>query len=658
MFSFLVAFYLLFAWLCSNAVGFLLSWLFFPSVTECRMASRLLISFVLTYVVFIINGSVLAKLTILNTQTTWMMYMAWCIITVFFLYRRKHLFSLKRPFNFRFSRKVLVPVALLSYTIATIFMKDTVDTHGPAFVSWYYLADAIELMRQGVVPEFNSEYGHFFSYETNKISWSFWSAQVMAMSSLLDRPSEALWVLKVISRLLCVFSAWVWLKSITRESFLSALLALLLMSDYFFQWKMDSLRGEVLGFILLFAALRYVREFSESEKWQHGLLIACIYFALATTHMVPLVIAVFWYAAVAISRLLLQQKLNISITHHFRTIFLALAATGLLWASVGRTPFGLQKSGMEKMDNDVSEIDYTHAFRGPLISGRIPEVKYRVEPEQSFSMSFAEVKKNFLSRMTSKLRTVGGSSLDFNYFGFLLIILILGVIFQSPTRDVFLSAIFVGILIFGFGMFFHWRASTMIMKTHVFRREFPYLILLLYAGLSASVNFISGTDKRAWRYRLVAIFLVATLLSITDVRKYSLPALSQHGQQAYAWLRKNAGIDARILPSGHSDGIFRAMTSSSSVLEGRAPYFQRDNLVKACKQLKGAIEYFSSDESSTQFLTEQRVQYVIVGAGINMGLRGWSIKRKKHPGMELASSFGPIKIYKKIGETLKLEEPY
>ncbi|MDH5673270.1 MAG: hypothetical protein OEZ06_14040 [Myxococcales bacterium] len=531
-------------------------------------------------------------------------------------------------------------------------------------VSYYYLRDIVAIVEQGSVPTTMWEYGTPMEFETNKIGWYLTVAAWLAMTGQTAHHQLTLWLWVFVVLAGTALGVFVYLRSLTKSALAATFGSFLVLALPRTVSKLSALRGECFGILLLFPTLWLLSRALRAER-HRGRWVAVTALSVAlllASHLVPAVIAALTFGGVLLSHVIRQPRSTLR-----RVPWLLLAAGGGLlivqgmWAAGGKSP--LHGQGGVSSPTEIRPYlgyDPTQAFRqlarGRRLDSKVP--RYQPAEDVEFFVPPAEV--------AGELRRWFSLPIGFwpegKLYGLLPVALLL-LCLRSRHQDLAdhsLALLLTASSLLAMGLFFSYRYHTYLPAFHPERREFAYLQLLTACWTAPLVD--AGLDwaqkrhqKFAWTGLLAALLVFAAFSSAAAARhEFSnlgrgMRPTTEHGRAALAWLQTNTPADSLIMPDGSSDGVFAVLAKRRSLTEGRAPYFQPANLLRANATLRASMHFFW--KPSEPVLRYFGVDYVIVGSR-DMGSRrfyrvGKHRGRLKHlPYLKLEQSFGPVDIFR------------
>jgi hypothetical protein len=423
--------------------------------------------------------------------------------------------------------------------------------------------------------------------------------------------------------------------------------------------KFAGLRGEVAGIALLFALLWAVHRSLRDRTGAQPLVAAAAAACLAMVHLVPAAVAILYTATLVPIWLIFRGRDAIAgLTRLAAAAVLALLAIGAVWSAVPSSPLTAQSAiGEPNQMQPYKGYDPSHAFVRLATGGELGREtwSYKGPNVRGFTYPPMYIAQELAARSGLTHPLWPNSS-----WFFLVIVLIglgaLGVARRRERGSEFLAQLpWMALALYALGLYFSWRYSTYLPARHPFRREFMYLGIFhaLACGVALEAAWHAlGRRSAATRATLGAVLLgaaTAAPMAIGAANEFSKPrALGRstaEGERAIEWLCANASKGAPLLFDGSTVGLFAARCELNAVSEGRAAYFQPENLRTALESLEGARRFFRIQDAA--FLHERGVDFIVSGSAA-LGTRAFARQplRLDATSFPVVAEFGDIVIYR------------
>lgn len=568
-----------------------------------------------------------------------------------------------------------VRAALLSPTTASALLIAGVGTAAQLYrqlepggsapqVAWVYFGDVLEMLTARGIPEASIDYGIAMGFETNKLVWYLVSAAVVSLGGLADAPYR-FFAIHVGATTFVTGLAAYWLASQLTRSRLAAFFggAVIAFAPVV-TFKLSGFRGEAAGIALLFLTLAAARAALDRRERAWVVAFGACVAALVCTHLVPAVAGAFLGVGMVIARVLERRRAVVGDLARAS----AGAVGGLVVAALFLVPAGGGAAGGQKGLSTAGYSAYrgkdpTSAFARLVGGGRLTERGVRSIREKSDDDAFyvepEEIRDILRKRFDLPVRYWPKKN-DKLAFPVALLLLLFLWLQRGPSREIALAAVTGAALLYALALWFSWRYETWLPAEHALRRELHYL--KVYAAIFFVMVLDGGMAWLATRARpAVAVTLSVVIAGylvwpqgeqVKRRAKKHDERISKNGHKALRWLRDNTSSDARILLDAHTDGVVQVNARRVAIPEGRAPYFQPDNLTRTLEIMEGAAAYWRDPSDNWRYLVEQDIDYVVSGAHAAFGKRG--VRGRKRPGPEWAlewkARFGGVRIFEVVEE--------
>ncbi len=529
-------------------------------------------------------------------------------------------------------------------------------------VAWYYLGDILEIVYQRAIPSLVIDHGMPMAFEINKISWYLPVAEWTSLVGPSRHPMFLMESMVLATVAAFALGAWLFMRELIHTRAIAVFASLTLTLAPRLIWKVGGFRGEGFGIMLMSLALWLVHRALREGGWRWHLWTSLSMALLVTSHLVPGVVLIFWYGVVAIAQWIrsgrgfLPQIPRVAGSTALAVILVA----GVFSAAGSHTGRGqsalMNPSALKPYHGYDPTAAFVHLVEGKSLSRKVAKFRdgaderFHVPPDRLFRqlLKWVDTPIWFWPRGRDKL------ALPFYLF-------VMALIWRRGAQARILGVAFplLFVLLYLWALFFSWRYHTYLPANHPSRREFAYLQFFLVPCIAASleIGLQALRDRLADPIRQRAVIgLAAVVLTIGPARAAykaftsvkTLRLIRGEGRHALAWLRKNTPRDARILLDGPTDGIVRVLAQRTAVLEGRAPYFQPENLSRVLDLIRRAGLYFRTP-SDVEWLYEQQIDYVVTGA-VTFGARPFAhatlSRRRSPPQLDLVAHFGSVRIYR------------
>ena len=553
-------------------------------------------------------------------------------------------------------------IAVLAAPVATHVLRQWKQPWHESRVAWYYLADTIEIVQHGRIPDRIFDHGIWMPFEVNKIGWYIPVAEWIALCGTHAQPMFVMhqWVLAAVG--LLTIGAYAVFRRLVPQRAVALFGTLLMCFAPRIIWKTGGFRGEGFGLAVFFLVLGAVLDAHRRGRIGDAIRTGLGLGLLATCHLVPAVVAVFWYAAewlVGLRRRGLGRSL------------LGAGLAAAIAAGLAAAAFATASPGVAGEQSALFAPDSYRPYRGfdptdafvQLVSGK--PLSRKVKPfvpagERIFYQGPLDVAASLAKWL--ELPVPWWPSHRDKLLPFFYLLLAFGLARAPPRvrRPWITWAVFLGIL-YAWGLFFSAVYHTMLPALHPARREFPYAQTMLAVVFVPLVPWaFSRLAERWFGWRRAAVLALAWVLTaagparaaVKQLRRVkTLRPVARDAREVLAWLRRHTPPDALILTDGPTDGIVRVLARRRALLEGRAPYFQPKNLEHVLRTLQQASRYFRNpmDPDHVAWLRSADVDYVVTGA-VRFGARPFpapAFDRRRLPGhLERVGTFGRLRIYR------------
>ncbi|RMG98540.1 MAG: hypothetical protein D6705_05540 [Deltaproteobacteria bacterium] len=557
-------------------------------------------------------------------------------------------------------RAALVGGCIVVAAVGAHMLRQHLQPWRESLVAWYYMGDILEIVRNAAVPSTTIDHGKPMPYEVNKISWSIVLAQWMAISGIYNEPMRAM-ELAVLGTVAGVaLGAWVFARVVFRSLGPATVATLLILTEPRMVWKVAGFRGESFGFILFFAiAWLSVRLFRKDRAADHLSLAVAVAVA-ATAHMVPAVVGIMWTVAVAIWAFVRHRRKALRVCA--RAVPAALLAGAMVlatWSAVGRDVLSGQ-AALAHRDRYEPYLgaDPTRAFVALVMGDPVTPRVRRFKPEhpRRFYVPPAKVAHQLAGHARTEV-PFWPHGREKAFVPFVVLLLWIFRRRSHPGRDLLVVLTILAAIFYLWGLWFSWRYHTWLPAAHPNRREFPYLRMLMALSIAAFFD-VALCEARArlrspWLRIAAPALLVLWALGKPAYAAYemlkkprSMRQIRRDGRDALAWIRTHTPKDALFLTDGTTDGIVEVLADRTSLLEGRAPYFQPLNLRYVLDTIRGAQGFFRNP-NNWEYLRRRKIDYVITGSSsfASRPIRRYRWYRPP-PYLDRIATFGNVRIYR------------
>ena len=374
--------------------------------------------------------------------------------------------------------------------------------------------------------------------------------------------------------------------------------------------------GRMVAFCAVVAGIVYVRE-------RGGPALAAVAGALlmvaGLSHLVPALIAGLMLVLYAIAAALMDRGA-------FKRVLVGAAAAaaafgvsylGVLGLAGGDLGFQRATSGSSFTDLP-SDIDPTSSFgRQRLVEG----------PSQE---GFYIAPRDLVERIASQSVPLEGSvRLAALVLAALAVATIGMVLIERALFPLALVAWGVAGTLLVVGLFFSYRYGTLIPANFGPRRLFGYMILVPALVIPGVLEAVAKPLTRRSSIALVVLPLVSGALAIgaaaARIPERTLPR-AELGLSVFERVAEVVPCGSRMLPNARTAGSWEALTGRRSIVEGMAPYLRPEVMGHVLPLLVGGREFFREPRANREFLTRERVEYVVfVQPGPWIGTAGGAI---------------------------------
>jgi hypothetical protein len=639
--------------------GFLACGALFPSEDELRPTERLSFSILLSLAIVALLGLLLAVLGIFTVIGVWVgvsasvfLFGSLAVIRRFEVIKILHVGA-----KALLSWNAILFTAAFMLTMGLFVFWASQTQYAIASSAWYYFKQAMDIIRAGMVPGTTIEYGWPMYFVTNKIGFNLITAAFTLMTGLADDPRAAMYVMWPLIGLTGVIGAWTFLRRQLRPFY--AMIAFVGLGwTELVAGKMSSYRAEAFGIALLFITLHIIhRAFAEPESFRWAALAGIALGLLGTSHGVPALVCVFWYASLVVSALLYERAVFFQRVPHmaFTTMLTVLIVFGT-FSLVGGGQVTNQEAVLGSESYDLSQADDPTQEWLLLVGGfGLQEATAsRVQAVSGFWGHFYVSPANILSTAIKEITLPLGQNGVVQTF---IIVVAWWVIFLGRRRTDFFSPalVFLTAILMLWALYFSYHYDTNLPAVHPLKREMPYLqlvgVLILGGAIDRLDQLIRGfvlpskddlPDRdlgggtlgkvsskllsSGFFYRNVrwGILALAPLIGVIWIGFFGYNWLgslhrtftsewtvSDISVEALAWLAENTLEGSVIATNVRTTGQFDLLAERASLAEGRAPYLQPENLARSFEMLVDLYKFFEDPENEVDTLERLDPDYVV-----------------------------------------------
>jgi hypothetical protein len=476
--------------------------------------------------------------------------------------------------------------------------------------AWRYWADGLEVAAAGHVPAHTGQWGTQIEPTTSKVVLNAFEGGVSFL--LGPEPLPAMHAILVVAAIGLAAA----LLALGREAGLRLLAPLVpalvilapsrvplsqeMSSDL--RWYTAEDVGRMVAFAGLVAGVYALRTRAGRLPFvATGLVLV----AAGLTHLVPTVMAAllltfFALAAVVVARMELRRAL---VGGAIVVVVFLVAYVAVIGLSGG--DLGFQRATGSKFQGVPANVDATRSFSRGSYAPLTHKEGHFLIPPKTLLLHYGEV-------------TVNGRRGRDGLIG-LVLLGVAGLVAAWFVRTLFPAvamAIGLGAAIYVAALFFSFRYDTRVPGDFGSRRLYDYIAVV--TGLLIPAVLEAGTRLVMPRIRWGAAALAsAAAVVAVAAAAYSVPAdrslqRAAAGEAVIARVAETVPCGARMLVNARTAGTWEATTGRHPLTEGHAPYLRPDVMEKALRVLIGANTFFDDPAAHRDFLTRERVQYLVV----------------------------------------------
>ena len=476
--------------------------------------------------------------------------------------------------------------------------------------AWRYWADGLELAKAGHVPAETMQWGTEFPSTVSKLALNSFDGGVTFL--LGAGPFSPMYGVLFVSAV--GFAAA--LLALGRELGVGVFAPLvpaltMLVPDSLplpheivndLKWYTAEDVGRMAAFCALIVGIYALRA---SERRGPAVLTGVLFAVAAVTHAVPTLVAgvILSFYALAI-----WIRDRVELRGAVTSGAIVVAAFGLCYvAALGLSggDLGFQRAGGAAFEGFPPNVDPTRSFsHGRFVSGT---------PKRG----------HFLLRPGGILRTYGEDLIDNPNRGWiglsLLAALGLGsILLVLRARSLIPLAVVVWGLVgttFALSLFFSYRYDTLVPGDFGPRRLFDYVALVPALLVPAFLQALTRPIARRSRSAPAVLAFAAAAFAVATAAAAIPRVPVGRGDAGIAVIKRVADIvpcNTRMLSNARTAGTWEAWTGRRAVTEGHAPYLRPGVLERILPVLVGANEFWSDPQAHRDFLTRQRIEYLVV----------------------------------------------
>jgi hypothetical protein len=335
------------------------------------------------------------------------------------------------------------------------------------------------------------------------------------------------------------------------------------------------------------------------------------------THLVPAVIAVVLLALFALAALLVKQAGLRRVLVGGAVTAVAFGCSYVCIVALSGGDLGFQRAEGKSFEGFPPGVDPTRSFvRGKLVP--------RMEKEGHFLISPRSIARRYAQETTDRhYRTA------FVLLGLTALALAAFAVawFMRALLPPVVMAVGLALTVVSAALLFSFRYDTRIPADFGVRRLFDYAVLV--PALLGLVVLEGVASVLARRTRIVvavcslAAGMIAVAAAVARVPADRSLSRASAGKAVIEQVAETVPCGARMVVNARTAGTWEATTGRPAVTEGHAPYLRPDVMKRALNVLIAANEFFDDPEANRQFLTRERIQYiVVVKPGIWVGTAG------------------------------------
>jgi hypothetical protein len=164
--------------------------------------------------------------------------------------------------------------------------------------------------------------------------------------------------------------------------------------------------------------------------------------------------------------------------------------------------------------------------------------------------------------------------------------------------------------------FFSYRYKTQVPGHFGLWRLFDYAVLipalLVPMVVSEAAKLVRGIRWARMAVIAAVAAAVATVAALAWVRQDGVTRPAAAGLRVMSRVASVVPCDARMVANARTAGTWQAMTGRRALTEGRAPFLDPPVLARVLTVLDGATNFFDDPQKNEDFLTRERVDYLVV----------------------------------------------
>jgi hypothetical protein len=482
--------------------------------------------------------------------------------------------------------------------------------------AWRYWADAVEVADAGRIPSHVLQYGMVFPSVVNKVYLNTLNAGISY--AIGKEPIPALGALQWLLSVGLALSLWAFGREMGLRFTAAALPVILLANGFVLNRELTTdlttYKAESFCRVIAFlGAALGIRALRERRGWKDAILAGVLLGVAAGMHIVPVIICVALVAAYAVAGLMAQRDLAGTL----RVVLAAGGVTLAVGAGILILPHG--DLGLRGAASPGGYDMFNEGFDPTLYlnQGVIPG--QGVVGRGALSLSPGKTVEGYVH---SALGLKGTPRMFHEVWvpglvvGGIIAAIVIFLWFPRDLRPVGVTALGLGAAIVALTWLFALRYHLYIPARFGVRRLFDYSsipVVLLALALAEGALFALGR-VRSWMtpvFGFALVVLVAAAL-LPAGRAHSPEARALALVQGFDWIREHTPCDTRLLPDGHPEGVFEAVTGRVAVLEGATPFLRPNIIQPIVRLLLNARDFFHDPQGHRGFLRTGRVDFVVV----------------------------------------------
>lgn len=604
--------------------GYTLVAAIFPGPTDLKPFARSVLSMACSMAMITVIGIGLLLMEQLNAPMLWQ-YTIGTSAFLFVVALLRRFYRSMSPFAFlqMFTwRNIAIPAIIVITSIPFVYGYIVNPMNTPNISSWRYMADTVEMLDAGKIPDGSLQWDVPMDFVNNKISFYMFSAAWLLMTDLQDMIVPAMNGLPILMRFFAMAAAALLLLELVPASFTALGLLCIFWSDHFLS-KLHGFNGEGFGIGFLFIMLWLAHKTIFESNRRLVILSPLLFTMLVLSHGVAGLVGIIMMGTMYLLRLI-KWPIDFKLIGQGAYV---LGVTGGVCLAILLITGNGSFTGSDSVMQETPYIPYrggdpTRALNQILSEGRIikilPPIMYK--SEQPMFMPVSEIWRFWVEK--SNLQIVGDlvTTPDKALWVDAIILLIAAIYLLRSKIPIYRSYVWIAAIFFAFllafALLFSTFYETWMPAIHPIRREFDFETTVSFILLMMALTLLARS-KIQWqvffsRWIVVLVISWYSLVQVVPFIQNDLMSseISTAGYESLAWLRANTDPSARILSNIRTTGAFQIMAERQNITEGRTTYLN-PTLLHYSLNMIDKVRDFMMAPNLSDLLQEYDVDYVV-----------------------------------------------